>query len=105
MDIILTTVKCQFELVYQDDVVIFSRSVEEHLDRVQYVLGLLLRASISLELKECFFIEDCIDNLGHVMQPGRHKISTKASNTIRKLDPSTNVTEIKSFHGLCNVFR
>lgn len=47
MDIGLSPGKWKFLLIYLDDVIIFSTSVEEHLDHLLPVLGLLSRASVS----------------------------------------------------------
>lgn len=69
MDVILSTFQWRFELVYLDDVVIFSRLVDQHVDHLQTVLLLLWRAGVSLKLNKCFFFEYCIDYLGHVIQP------------------------------------
>lgn len=54
MDDLLSMVKWQITLVYLDAFVHFLRSVEEHLDRIQTILGLQSRARMSLELKNDF---------------------------------------------------
>lgn len=106
MENLLLMGKRKFALVDLDDVVIFSRSVAEHLDRLRTVLGLLPRAKVSLSLKMCFFVEECIDYLGHIVQPGTLGISTKVTDAIGGLQHTTNVTELKSlFLGLRTVFR
>lgn len=58
-----------------------------------------------MKLKECFFFQDCIRYFGHVIQRARPGISTKATDEISGLQHITKVTELKSFLGLCNVFR
>lgn len=44
-------------LVHLDHVIIFSMSVEKHLDCLRTVLEELFRVYVSLKLKECFFFE------------------------------------------------
>lgn len=61
MDIKLSTVMWQFMLVYLDDVFIFLRYVEEELDPLQAIMGLLSRASLSMRMDKCFFCKDNID--------------------------------------------
>lgn len=56
MDIILSTAKWQFALLYLDDVVIFWRSVEEHGDELQTTPRIVSRALVSLKQKNYFFI-------------------------------------------------
>lgn len=82
INIILSTVKWDFALVYLDDVANFSRSIGEHLDHLRTVLELLSGAGVSLRLKTCFIFENHSDYLGHVTQPGTLDISTKATNAI-----------------------
>lgn len=81
-DVILSTVKRQFALVSPEDVVILSKSVEEHLDHTRNVLGVLQRAIVLLKMKNCFFYEDHIDYLGHIVHTGRIGKSTEAADVI-----------------------
>lgn len=86
MDAMLSAGKSQFAMVYMDDIVILSRSVEEHLDHIRTLLKLLSRAGVSLKLESCFFIKEHIDYLGLVIQPARLGVSTKGSGSIRRLN-------------------
>lgn len=104
MDIILSTSKLQFAFAYLGDVVTFSRPVEEHLNLLQTVLGLLSSAGISLTLKKCFFFEDYTNYLGHLIQPCRPGISRRETYSICGFQPPANVIELKSILSLCNVF-
>lgn len=54
MDIVLWTVRWQPVIQYEDDVIIFSRSVRDHLVHLRSVLGLLSRSGISLNLENSF---------------------------------------------------
>ena len=49
-DVILAGVKWQFALVYLDDIIIYSSSIEEHYDHLATVLKLVHKAGISLKL-------------------------------------------------------
>ena len=105
IDVILSSVKWQFALVYLDDIVIFSPKPEEHIEHVKKVLMLLQDAGVTIKLRKCFFFTDNIDYLGHVIRPGTLEIAPKATEAIKNLKPPKNVTELRSFLGLCNVFR
>lgn len=56
MDITPSLVKWKLTLEYQGDIFILSRSVEEHLEYLQTVLGLMSKASVSLKIKDFFFL-------------------------------------------------
>lgn len=47
MDVLLTRVKRQFALVCLDDIVIFSRTPNEHVDHARAVLMLLYDAAVT----------------------------------------------------------
>lgn len=51
MGIILYFDKWQFALVYQDEIVIFSKLPDEHIDDVQLILTLLNNAEVKVMLK------------------------------------------------------
>ena len=70
-DVILASVKWQFALVYLDDIIIYSKSIEEHYDHLQTVLGLVHKAGISLKIHKCQFFTETVDYLGHTVSPGK----------------------------------
>lgn len=65
MEALLSRFLWKFALVYIDDIIIYSRSVEEHLHHLDEVLTLLEGAGISLSLKKCHFGYQSIRMLGH----------------------------------------
>ena len=71
-------------LVYIDDVIIFSNSVEEHLKHVDEVLSVLRTDGMTLKLKKCFFFVDSVDYLGHVIRPGLLQVAEKNIESIQK---------------------
>lgn len=66
MDVILALVKRQNALVYIN-IIIFPRTLEEHLKHIDEVLLLLIEASVKIELKKCHFYGKGINHLGHVI--------------------------------------
>ncbi|CAN8067637.1 unnamed protein product [Agarophyton chilense] len=105
LDIILSRVKWQYALVYLDDVIIYSHTVSEHFDHVRTILSSLRSAGITLRLDKCQFFSGTVDYLGHVIRPGKLQVSTRTRDAIRAAKSPTNQTELRSFLGLCNVFR
>lgn len=58
-----------------------------------------------MELKKCLFFDGRIDYLGRIVQPFRLGKATEEPDVMCRLQQATSVTELKSFIGLCNVFR
>ena len=55
--------------IFMDDIIIFSRSVEEHLVHLQKVFGRLRQANVKLNPKKCSFVKQKVEYLGHVVTP------------------------------------
>ena len=105
LDMILSGVRWQTCLVYIDDVIIFSRNVEDHLHHVDEVLTLLRRAGVSLKLKKCDFFRDRVSYLGHVVTPGKLSVATETSKAFEEVKFPENITQLRSFLGAANVYR
>jgi len=92
-------------LVYVDDIIIFSNTFEQHLSDVSEVLQILKDAGLSLNMHKCKFFSRTVDYLGHVVSPGRLEVATKNTATLTKATYPTTQTELRSFLGMCNVYR
>ena len=53
MDKVLKPVLYKFVLVYLDDNIVFSRTMEEHLQHLEIVFKLLAEAALNLKSKKC----------------------------------------------------
>jgi hypothetical protein len=105
VDIILSGVKWKTCLVYLDDVIVFSSSREAHMRHVDEALTLLERAGLSLKLAKCQFFKDTVNYLGHVIRPGRLGVAEKNTEALKSAPMPCTQTELRSFLGLCNVYR
>lgn len=54
-------------LLYLDDIVVFSSSVTQHLERLEVVLGRLKREGLKAKLEKCVFFQEQVKYLGHVV--------------------------------------
>ena len=105
LDIILSPYRWRTCLVYLDDIIIFSPDYESHITHVDEVLSAIQAAGVSLKLRKCKFFADHVDYLGHVITPGKLHVATTNTDAIRGFLPPRTQTELKSFLGLCNVYR
>lgn len=97
MDVVLSTVKWNFAIVFLEDIIVFSKSPDEHIEQVSEIFFLLCDASVTLKLKTCRFFSDAIDNLSHVKRPIRLEIATYTTNAIRQLQQKKSLTKRCSF--------
>ena len=56
-----------FAIAYLDDIIIFSRTVEEHFDHIKQVFEKLRSAHLSMKLSKCHFFTKEIQYLGHTL--------------------------------------
>lgn len=85
MDVLLATVKCQYALVYLEDIIVFSELAQEHLRYNEEVLQLLKNASVTVKFKNCHFFSASIFSLGHVIAPGKLQEARKGTEAIAAL--------------------
>lgn len=105
MDTILQGLKWQTCLCYLDDVVIFSSTFEDHVDRLVEVLSRFRCAGLQLNSKKCLFGSRRITVLGHVVD--RHGIhpDPKKVQAVQKFPRPTSLKQLRAFLGLCSYFR
>ena len=84
---------------------IFSKTIEDHIGHIKTVLDLPAKASMSLQLRKCFFLQNRVEYLGHIASPGKLSVARKICDAVLHMEPPTTFTELKSFLGLCNVYR
>jgi len=105
MDMILAGVKWQICLGYLDDVLVISRSPEGHLQHLDEVLTRLGKAGVTLKAAKCHFFQEEVEYLGHVFRPGRVHVLEKNLRALRGLRYPETQTQMKSFLGMCGVYR
>jgi hypothetical protein len=92
-------------VVFFDDILVYSRSLPEHLEHLHSVLQLLRRDHWQVKLSKCSFGQQQIAYLGHVID-SRGVSSNPA--TIKKVvswPTPTNVKDVRSFLGLAGYYR
>jgi hypothetical protein len=92
-------------LVYLDDIIVYSKIREEHLVHLDAVIHRLYCAGLSLNLKKCHFFRSEVSYLGHVIGPGTLAVAEKNTRALRNAKSPSTQTELRSFLGLCNVYR
>ena len=92
-------------IIYLDDVIIFSRTPEEHLDRLEGVLRKLGQAGLKLKPSKCEFFHDKITYLGHIVSKKGIEADPKKIQAIKDWPVPETVTDVRSFLGFTNYYR
>ena len=80
----------EFVEVYIDDVLIFSHTIEEHIDHLRKVFERLKKANLKLKPAKCHFLQQSIDHeyLGHIIKPSGLKPNPKQLEAVQTLSCS-----------------
>ena len=95
--------KCLF--VYIDDIVVYSRSLEEHLYHLKQVFDIFSKYNLSVNLQKCKFFQKSVEVLGHVLTSKGLKTVPSKVQSIALWDVPRNVSELRSFLGLASYYR
>ncbi|KZS17759.1 Uncharacterized protein APZ42_016190 [Daphnia magna] len=69
-------------LVYLDDIIIFSRTIEEHFINLKTVFSLLEIAHLKMKLSKCEFFSQSVSYLGHTKGKPTDSVTWKTDETV-----------------------
>ena len=95
----------KYLLVFFYDILIYSRTWEDHLQHLDEVMGILDEQELYAKLSKCEFGMTEMLYLGHVIGANGVKMHWDKIKAIRDWPPSRNTTDMKSFIGLCTYYR
>ena len=94
-----------FIAVYLDDILVFSRNIDEHWQHLRCALDQLKKAMLHGRLHKCEFMENQVDYLGFEVSPrGVQTLLEKVRAIIEWPKPSS-VHDVRSFLGLALYYR
>lgn len=105
MNNILKPILYGFALVYLDDIIVFSNSIENHLSHLECVFNLLKKAGLKLKRKKCEFFKEKLDYLGYIVSRKGITPNKKKLESILDYPPPKNTKELSSFLGLASYYR
>jgi len=92
-------------LVYIDDILIPSVSVEDNLSTLKEVMLTLKQYGFELNVKKCQFLRKSVEFLGYIISPGNITLSTRHVKAVEEFKQPSNVHEVQRFLGLASYFR
>jgi len=95
----------KFVVVYFDDILIYSKSFDEHLDHIRAVLAVLRAEKLYGNISKCTFCTDRVVFLGFVVTADGIQVDEDKVNAIKDWPTPTNVSQVRSFHGLTGFYR
>lgn len=90
---------------FVDDIVIFSKSMEEHAEHVKTVLAIITDANLRVNIDKCFFAKSAVYLLGFVIDKKGRRIDPRKLTNVLEWPPLTSHKQVQQFIGTCNFFR
>ena len=92
-------------LVFLDDILIYSDTIEHHQAHVRQVLERLRSAKLYAKLSKCEFFKDEVEFLGHHIGAKGLTVMADKVNAVKEWPQPKNVSDVRSFLGLAGFYR
>ena len=90
----------QFVIIFIDDILVYSRSEDEHELHLQMVLDILREKRLYAKLKKCEFWLDRVPFLGHIVSKEGISVDPSKVEAIQSWPTPRNTRKVRSFLGL-----
>ena len=105
MNKMLIDVLGRFALVYIDDILIYSKSFDEHLSHLRQIFDILIDGGVKLTMKKCHFARHSIEYLGFIVDGDGIRPNPKKFDAVKYFPVPTNQKQIKSFLATVGFYR
>jgi hypothetical protein len=85
----------KFVIVFLDDILVYSKSEEEHEQHLRMLLQVLREHLLYAKLNKCSFYQKQIHYLGHIISEDGIEVDPKKIESIREWSEPKNVTEVR----------
>jgi len=95
----------KFVVVYFDDILIYSKSLDEHIEYLRAIFGALREARLFANLEKCTFCTDRVVFLGYVVTPQGIEVDEAKIEAIKSWPIPATLTQLWTFLGLVGFYR
>jgi hypothetical protein len=95
----------KFVIVFLDDILIYSKTEEEHEQHLRMVLQVLREHQLYAKLSKCTFYQKQIHYLGHIVSEDGIAVDPEKIEAIKGWPTPKNISEVRSFMGLAGYYR
>lgn len=92
-------------LIFMDDILFFSKTLEDHKKHLQEVFDILKSNNLYLKQSKCSFAKAKIEYLGHVISRAGVATTPDKIEAVREWEPPLDAKQLRSFLGLAGYYR
>jgi hypothetical protein len=94
----------KFVIVFVDEILVYSKSKEEHEKHLRMVLQVLREHKLYAKITKCIFYQNKIHHLGHIISAAWVAVDPEKIEDIRGWSMTKNVIEVRSFMGIVSYY-
>ena len=95
----------RFAVAYLDDILVFSPTIEEHVDHVKEILSRLRKFNLFAKLEKCQFHKSSVEFLGYIVSSKGITMDPAKIKAVQDWPAPKNIKDIQSFLGFANFYR
>ncbi|WMV58245.1 hypothetical protein MTR67_051630 [Solanum verrucosum] len=95
----------KFLVVYFDDILIYSKTMHDHVDHLRCVFDVLRKEQLYSNLDKCSFYVDKVIFLGFVVISREVEVDESKIDAIKNWTIPKSISVVRSFHGLASFYR
>jgi len=105
MDLALNGLNFNMCLVYIDDIIVFSATIEKHMERFKLMFDRIRTANLKFKASKCCLLRTEVSFLGHVVIGEGVSTDPNKIKSVKKWPVPQDVKEVRSFLGLASYYR
>jgi transposase InsO family protein/predicted aspartyl protease len=105
MHTVLSGLTLEICLVYLDDIIVFSSTLEQHLERLEAVLVRISKCGMKLKASKCALMQKPVHFLGHVVSGDGVATDPEKARLVEQWPVPSDLGELRSFLGLTGYYR
>ena len=100
METVLQGMQWERAVLYLDDIILFSKDVKSHMERIEEIMDRLASANLRLKPSKCHFFRKQVEFLGHIVSEAGVAMDPLKIQPMADWEIPTRVKDVRSFLGL-----
>jgi hypothetical protein len=92
-------------LIFLDDILVYSKTFDEHIERLQAVFSRLAENGLKLKPSKCELLMSSVVYLGHVISEDGISTDPEKTRAVTKWPAPKNIKELRQFLGFAGFYR